>query len=1659
MAEQNPSTFTEMLEVKLDLATLQTSLNEALVAWNKFKADVGGKNTGDLLKAGSFAGLKSEIADLAKALKDIEQATLDTQSQVVEMLSKSVDKQVDLEKQKNKKIVTDAEATKAKLNSLTEEVAAKRAEALEKIVTGQGPSGQLVELNKAQKLALDLRMKTDGLVNQQIEAAQKASDKAIRDNAIEAFKEVARQRLANAKAAESIDDQASRRRKEVLARDLGAQINALADLQAKNTKYEKDFTQLVREEEANRRQMRLEAKGAFADVDRQRTESAQRNKKIDDDAAARRREIASQQQGDQAALARQQVESEKQQTAFQRLKGQLDQMLNKGAQGQFKQSLLLAPDDEARFKVIREELARVRALAAQVKAEVDGIGNRTAPKTTVDDVIERVKRTRSGQSGATTQPSADSAESAAQRLELQRRLNTLKTQETQALTEHIRLQDRLAKAEAARLRSAEKVPAAQQQSTGFIREQLQAIPKTIALVVRYAAAWQAVALVTQAAGAAITAPFAAIANGLSYLRETERASDDLVGVLAANVKFTEGYAENFIIAKKSALEVTKELQVQAALTGSTAEALEGIFKGMIGAGVSRYVQDLDEAIQLTVLFQQGLSASALGALNVGNAVQKINQLFNGEVSNDDPFFKAYQLTGIEFNKILKSAEKTKDLLPQLAERSKPFRDALVEAGKGQAVLLQGFERMKERIEGIAVQQLFDKINSGLIVVNKFLIDNQDRLASYLKLLADGLVDLAEAIGRVSEAFKVLDGLTVILHAVIMMLETVKAVTISTMAAAKLLSGGLGPGGIIAPDAKAWEEFRKELDEVSDSYERMTWVISGGTIVDRNANSKLLKNKIEPNRKNNPTGANTAVLQAQLELEKAKLDRQIGDIERKYQELGDITRLALADRSMSYKDAAEQIKLATASEIKELDAVQAKKIDLIKRTAAAVAGDVGANPRAAQAASLRLQAQVMKAGEEYEDKKRALEKKANEALAAAKTEAVNIEKDSIKAYRAVRQQNANAAIALERELLEQGFSSQVESFDRISAKEDELNELRQQAQDADLQQYAKGTVEYNRLLKEKELGDIVYTDGVVIRTLKRKAVVADENAQRSEQLLRQTAIVNDLQEAELGLLQAANPTMDLSSQYERIVKARQAELEATIALREEQLRLAQSRSLESIETRNLTTELMALGVQRTQLVQQQIAAANQNISNPIYAAANARRIKKEAAAEDELRRLRAEVEGGVANFSTTKNERKSTVGRDVGRGVLNEIAGTGFIEAFKSAQGAVEKFGVGVGLVGNVMAVVTRLVGLFKQGKEEGGLLGGLGAVASQFGAVPVVGPYIQAAGQILTFVGVLFTNAAKRMAEDVKRSVQKTLDSFQKGDTTLVDTITALEAARINAIQSLSGKKGGKTELDKFLPDLEEQIDALKRQQKELIAAFENQLTSLSLQSDQLEQVRGQWQAINKQVQEYLGAGGDAGRAAEFLSLSLGKIRQQAIESLDSAEQEAIQSVLKLNELLLQRNKLVEDFAKKEFDLRTQGSVERRQAGSVLRGKELQELRSQHQEQLAQLDREIRNTQTKVDKEQEIFNLTRDTIALRRRDEELTIKALDMQIQKLKDLQTIVGSITQGNGGSFTGAGSLYQIGQVTVTVNGFNGNPADIGRQAADSFTAELNRRSRMGT
>jgi hypothetical protein len=338
---------------------------------------------------------------------------------------------------------------------------------------------------------------------------------------------------------------------------------------------------------------------------------------------------------------------------------------------------------------------------------------------------------------------------------------------------------------------------------------------------------------------------------------------------------------------------------------------------------------------------------------------------------------------------------------------------------------------------------------------------------------------------------------------------------------------------------------------------------------------------------------------------------------------------------------------------------------------------------------------------------------------------------------------------------------------------------------------------------------------------------------------------------------------------------------------------------------------------------------------------------------------------------------------------------------------------------------------------RGGILGVIGGATRAAGGLlsGTAGSILRGIGSLLGSIGRffsgLFTRAARNIAREIRGHLREILSAYTSGSLALGETIRRIEQERESAIRRLSGRKGGRRELEKLLPEMDRSLAALRAEQRAIFEQFEQRLELLRT-GQAFRDVAASVREAIRQYRAYVDAGGDLARANEFLSRSLEEIRRTSALELAEAETQAIEDALRLNELLREREEILAEAAEEEQRVRSRGVLERRRTIAQEKSAELEAIRRRRDERLAELDQNIRLLQLKVDTEAQVFDLVRDRVALETRLLELKAREFNRELVRLAALRDVVAGILPGPAGLFTLPPSLRQelnLGTVQIFV------------------------------
>jgi hypothetical protein len=352
-------------------------------------------------------------------------------------------------------------------------------------------------------------------------------------------------------------------------------------------------------------------------------------------------------------------------------------------------------------------------------------------------------------------------------------------------------------------------------------------------------------------------------------------------------------------------------------------------------------------------------------------------------------------------------------------------------------------------------------------------------------------------------------------------------------------------------------------------------------------------------------------------------------------------------------------------------------------------------------------------------------------------------------------------------------------------------------------------------------------------------------------------------------------------------------------------------------------------------------------------------------------------------------------------------------------GAMKNFGKNTGEAnkdfGNFMsglnAVASSVGGIMQTFKTVGA---GAGAIqgATSFGqlgsavAGPLGGIIGAAAGAIVGAISGAALEATQKLADRMSAAFKAVIIEVQSGTQTLTSGIQLQIGNIQNAVTQLSGRKGGRDQLKKILPDMESQLQQLQSQQRQVLQTMDQTLNVLNAPEAYQQQLTSIDSIIQKYTQ-YIQAGGSVVNANQFLQDSFKQLAVQGIATLNQDEQDAINNALQYNDLLLQRQNLIQDTNQQIQDIMSQGVAVRQMPAGVTKARQIQQLMRGAAQQMDTLNQEIAVSQHKLENEQKIFNLATTRVGLESQLVTLQNEQTDLSMQQIMALGNVVSALQQ----------------------------------------------------
>jgi hypothetical protein len=350
-----------------------------------------------------------------------------------------------------------------------------------------------------------------------------------------------------------------------------------------------------------------------------------------------------------------------------------------------------------------------------------------------------------------------------------------------------------------------------------------------------------------------------------------------------------------------------------------------------------------------------------------------------------------------------------------------------------------------------------------------------------------------------------------------------------------------------------------------------------------------------------------------------------------------------------------------------------------------------------------------------------------------------------------------------------------------------------------------------------------------------------------------------------------------------------------------------------------------------------------------------------------------------------------------------------------------------GFIGDIGGIMTAATG--KGGALNAAMAGGQSGfqIGSMIGG-PIGGIIGGAGGAALGAFTGKARDEAEKLAKQIEAKFQAAMDNLASGSQTLGATVQAEIQQIQDAVSQLSGKKGGRDQLKSILPGMEQQLAQLQDQQHQVIQSFDQQLDVLNTPTAYQQQVTNIQQIIDK-YQQYIQAGGSVVNANTFLQQSFNQLATQGYAELNQDEQDAINNALNYNDLLIQRQSLIEDTNSQIQNIMSQGVAVQQLPEGVSKAQQIQSLMLNANSQMDQMNEEIAVSQHKLQNEQTIYNLATTRIGLETQLVALQDQQADIQDQGVVALQKTLGMLqTQGDPTSMLSALSGLGLGGAYVS-------------------------------
>jgi hypothetical protein len=1141
---------------------------------------------------------------------------------------------------------------------------------------------------------------------------------------------------------------------------------------------------------------------------------------------------------------------------------------------------------------------------------------------------------------------------------------------------------------------------------------------------RFVAAYAAIRVAAEAAGAAIKAPFEIIKGGIQYLTEFQEKASQLKTTLLDHGFFSKDPAENMKLAGEAADALQGKVDDLATKLHVKSQTIQAAFETFSGYGGNDLTKNVGDSVQLA-----GIATGALQSQNPviqqRTVATQLQKLTTGTLKDTDKLPAALGISAEKLNAMAKGAQTTHDLLQQIEADVPGITDRIGTANDRFSSLVDSAELLGERLEGIVAKPVFDLLTEQLKSLIDWVNKNKDSIQAFAATLgaAFGSIEsefanlgkegapllvgalknaiynastLLGIVGRIANSFNLISG-----KKTLSQVQTENQGSLNQEADTADL--------LFKSPADARDSRKKRLtDQLTEKYRGQKGDHTDAFMQEYNSGTA----KIDQDYKNQTSTSDpsAAAINAYHNTTKPAPAKQTGNtssdqlsaIREDYtKSVEGIKKQGAAIRSAVEEDAkAFRITLIDAADIKAASYTEeADKVTAAGKKATAAIAKVadGKDPAKTRNAKKSITDTIGLNNSDLAD--------ARAKGGTADLDAVDKQSDAVDAVNLAGSQTRatdllNADYAYKQELAQKGLITDQQALDNEQTYWDKLYKIRldgiQKSIDAE---------------KKDSLGD---PKKLAELNQQRQTTTTQQTDQNTKLQRQRDNLPYDAENRRIGVeIDTAQTGATQASTREEI--DRHAGLPET-ALRD-------SRSVASANTQLLQAQLDK-AVNDQQKTTQDFFKANPN-ATPEQLAAN------------------PAVQSGVMHVQTINADLLKAKAQETDlqqQGLtqeqgLNALLGPGGVNGHilganqdgSAAQTAYGDVGQTISSAGNLAKFAAGAVGAVEQGYQQGGVLGatgaGLGQVGTGISAIPggaIAGEIVSGVGSVLSTVSALFQQAAQEIGKQVGLAVDKAMEKYSSGQSTLNTTLATVTQQYNSLVAQETGKKGGQQVLDTEGLQLQQQIDQLKQQQQQTAVSFTDSTVVAGGTNSVAQQWLSTWIAVNKEVQTYENAVGTAAAvqlANQYLNEQLDAQRKQLQDQYVSGQASAVNDALQLNQLLQQRNNYEDQYRQQVFSLQSSDSLARRGNPAEDTARQISLAKSQYNQQVIQLNFQISTYQQKVAYEQQIYGLATTTAALQQ--QALADQGYQLQ-EQIAQAQTVVALLQSISG--LTASGGALNI-------------------------------------